>query len=239
MLGDIVLRALLHAIFFARIFPTVEIFINKLPSFLQLKIWWRLSTHLFDDVASLSSSISFLFGTRTTIDLLLGHYSLSNSPKYINVSWQLLILPLPPTGRISISGFVLLLMHSFQHSVSIWIMPFLTKLTNLMIFLLTRALELVCTYLWLSFLRIKIVEAIEPESTSTVDTSTITPIFSNLRLSTKDPSGTVYQLRTVANFAASLELALSLSVTSLMIIIDPSRLRFAHSPPDVRNFAEM
>ena len=82
MLGDIVLRALLHAIFFARIFPTVEIYINKLQSFLQLEIWCRISTHLFDDIASLSSSISFLFGTRTTIDLLLRHYSISTSQKY-------------------------------------------------------------------------------------------------------------------------------------------------------------
>lgn len=83
--------------------------------------------------------------------------------------------------------------------------------------------------------------SIKPEATTTVDKAKILPLFDNLCLSNQDGAraGTPYQLQTAANFGAALDHALTLTVTNLMIYIDPSHLRFATNPLDVRNFAEM
>jgi len=83
------------------------------------------------------------------------------------------------------------------------------------------------------------VESIKEEADMTVDKALISPVFSTLRLSSQDSSGTPYQLRMVANFGASLDRILTLPGKRFVIFIDPSCVRFATNPPDVCNFAEM
>ena len=90
----------------------------------------------------------------------------------------------------------------------------------------------------IALVRTKIVDSIKSQATSTADKTTILPMFNNLLLSTQASTGLLYQIRTVANFGDSLDHVL-VSKKTFMIFIDPSRLRFATNPPDVRNFDQM